>query len=55
MKEYPQGLRPWAKHIPLWALLAVCRIVLVVLLPTFVLLGAWEGLKDGIREIRRPF
>ncbi len=48
MTEYPSGLRPWARKIPLWLLPTVGRVLTFVAFPLYV---EW---KEWIRDMRRP-
>jgi hypothetical protein len=49
MKEYPQGLRPWARKIPLWLLPTIGRVLVIVALPLYFEWRAW------VHDLRRPF
>ncbi len=55
MRERPQGLRPWARRVPLWALPTVGRAFMLLLLPAYVALAVWRGLAEWLGEFMDPF
>lgn len=50
MTEYPQGLRPWARKLPLWSLTPIGYMLCVLSLPLYLAQGVgewWKDLKSG--------